>query len=183
MRTFFAVFFHRQVTDAIARNQDRCRDLGVKGKYVDPENIHLTVKFIGEIDPQDAERMEPLASEVAGVGSLTLQLDDLGIFPPKGRPKVLWQGLSGTDIEKLKSLHQQVEDYCAETIDVEREKRKFHPHVTLARSPNIPTGINIKGNQDIDLEKPIFQVDYLSLMKSELSPKGPGYKALKHFKL
>ncbi len=178
MRCFTAVFFSEEITRVFHRNQEKCRELGIKGRTVDPTNIHLTVKFMGELDEAQREKLLLLPDHISAYPIMELKLSRLGVFPPKGKPKVLWQGLEGTDCSKLVALHKEVDAFAAEHLAVKREKRKFFPHVTLMRKPDFPKGFHKSDLASIEVEKPRTTVDALCIMRSELTPSGPIYKTL-----
>jgi len=182
MRTFLAIFFENRVTQAIAKNQRICREKGVDGKFVKPENIHLTLKFLGDVDQTQLDKLFYLSEITKEYKPMKLQLSHLGVFPPKGKPKVLWQGLSGSGASSLAALHQKIDIFVAKELGVNREKRKFHPHVTLARKPWIPKEYEGKLSE-IEVERPDVMIQSLSLMKSELTPSGPIYTELESYKL
>ncbi|ACB85532.1 RNA 2',3'-cyclic phosphodiesterase [Natranaerobius thermophilus] len=181
MRSFIAIFFNSKVVESLARNQNLCREKGIKGKYVKPDNIHLTVKFLGDVEQNALDKLQLLDQELEQIEPLKLRLSHLGVFPGKGRPRVLWQGLSGDDIKDLQQIHQEVEQFTERELKIAQEKKKFRPHVTLLRNPDIPKGVSIDQISKEELERPEILVDSISLIKSELTPKGPIYTELKRF--
>ncbi|RMF80867.1 MAG: RNA 2',3'-cyclic phosphodiesterase [Nitrospirae bacterium] len=103
---------------------------GVPGaRWVAPEQFHLTLRFIGEV-AEDRFREIAAALPAAAGPPFSLALDGLGFFPPRGRPRVLWAGVAAS--EPLLALRTRVESALA-AVGVEREGRRFAPHVTLAR--------------------------------------------------
>lgn len=108
----------------------RATDLPVR--WVDAAQLHLTLKFIGQVEEQRAGRIsEALEETVAGHGGPVLRLGGVGAFPSLRSPRVIWMGVEASP--PLAALQKAVEDALA-TLGVEREKRDFHAHVTLGRT-------------------------------------------------
>jgi len=98
-------------------------------RWVAPEALHLTLRFIGEVDrPSFFEIGERLAD--VRMPPFDLALEGLGVFPPRGDPHTLWVGVRAA--EPLLQLKRRI-DRCVDAVVPEREKRKFVPHVTIAR--------------------------------------------------
>lgn len=103
-------------------------------RWVDPAGIHLTLKFLGDIE---AGRIEPVLDAMGqgagefGAAALSLRLSGLGVFPNLREPRVLWAGVKG-DLAALGRLQQGVDESCA-ALGFARERRPFRPHLTLGR--------------------------------------------------
>ena len=101
-------------------------------RLVDPDGVHLTLKFLGNVD---SSRVPALTDALDAVGEgavpFALHLRDVGVFPDRRSPRVLWAGVSG-DTEALAALARRVDDACA-NVGFPREQRPFSPHLTLAR--------------------------------------------------
>ena len=152
-------------------------------RWVPAENLHLTLKFLGEITVSDLKPLsELLQRDISGFGSLGLRLEGLGRFPEKGRMRVVWVGCQG-DLSRLTSLAQRVER-AALQIDVPRDSRPFSPHLTIGR-------VRSAHNQDALLQVinergavyGSLEVDTICLYQSTLTPAGPRYDILKKFPL
>ena len=101
-------------------------------RWVDPQGIHLTLKFLGVIPVQDAETiLAALKSPVAELPQFSLQLNGLGMFPNARRPRVLWAGVDG-QLDPLANLQQCVEGVLAD-MNYPSERQTFSPHLTLGR--------------------------------------------------
>ncbi len=152
-------------------------------KWVPADQLHLTLVFAGEL-PDDA--VDDLAHVVAAVTlpPLSLHLQELGHFPPRGVPRVLWAGLGG-DAEAVTHLHEELV-MRAESLGVEREKRGFTPHVTLGR---IRTDFGALAMVDemrklgSTLNAKPFAPTGLVLYASELRPGGPLHRVIVERKL
>lgn len=108
---------------------------GIPGaKWIKNNQFHLTIRFIGEVD---GTRFKEIKEDLimTRVNSFSLSLKEIGFFPPKGNPKVLWVGIKKN--EDIMRLRNKIENRLVR-IGVEPEKRKFHPHITLARLKETP---------------------------------------------
>ncbi|HEX8097339.1 MAG TPA: RNA 2',3'-cyclic phosphodiesterase, partial [Pyrinomonadaceae bacterium] len=104
----------------------------VRASWDRAEKLHVTLKFLGEVEAQRAERLSSAAARAARAsGPFQLTIEGTGTFPPHGPPKVLWVGV-GDNSGGLARLQQRLEDECSKE-GFTREQRAFHPHLTLAR--------------------------------------------------
>ena len=130
IRLFIAIDIPESVKQEMAR---LC--CGLPGaRWVGTEQLHLTLRFIGEVDGGLFRDIRERLVEVRS-GPFTLQLDGVGFFPPRGRPRVVWVGLRQSN--ELQRLRNRLES-CLVGLGLEAEKRKFAPHITLARLKNTP---------------------------------------------
>jgi len=107
------------------------------GRWVNPEQLHLTLRFIGEVDRALFDRIRVSLSSVVSP-PVTLVLNSVGSFPPTGPPRVLWVGFQRS--EALVSLRNQIENALV-TAGCEAETRHFSPHITLARLKDVPRNL------------------------------------------
>jgi 2'-5' RNA ligase len=169
MRLFIAIDLPESVKEQLSR---LC--CGLPGaRWVIPEQLHLTLRFIGEVD---GGLFLDICEELATVQakSFTLQLDGLGCFPPRGKPRVVWVGVQPS--EQLLVLRNRLES-CLVTLGLESEGRKFAPHITLARLKNTPpvkVGRFLE-NHGLFLSSP-FPVEEFSLYSSVLGRKGATHR-------
>jgi len=147
---------------------------GIPGaKWVTSDQLHLTVRFIGEVDGGLFLDIKNILDEVS-LAPFSLQLKGVGCFPPRGKPRVLWVGLEKS--EPLQLLRKKI-DSALLRVRVEPEGRKFSPHITLARLKNSPIqkiANFLAGNGLFSQES--FQVEDFKLYSSILSPKGAYHK-------
>jgi 2'-5' RNA ligase len=134
MRTFIAVPLSAQVIDKLAETQRalrrKCLDQAVT--WVKPENIHLTLCFLGDILPDRQQPIEAALTVVArNVRPFTFNVQGLGAFPNANRPRVIWVGLD-EPTGQLALLHRTVNEAMA-SIGFQPEDRRFSPHLTLGR--------------------------------------------------
>lgn len=103
-------------------------------RWVDPEQMHLTLRFIGEVNSSVFQLVREALTEVRS-DPFTLRLEGIGFFPPRGLPRVAWAGIRKND--QLVQLRNRIESVLVRS-GLEPEGRKFSPHITLARLNNTP---------------------------------------------
>ncbi len=151
-------------------------DIGGSVRWVRPEGIHLTLKFMGDIQPEMAERiLAALPLVTARFSPLELSISGLGVFPNPRRPRVLWAGVHG-DLESLSALQLAVDDAVGE-LGLPREQRAFSPHLTLGRvRRDVTEGQLRKIGQVVEAAElpgsPSWTADAVNLMRTELDPAG-----------
>ncbi len=150
-------------------------------KWVTPKNIHLTLKFLGEVD---IAFLNSIKEELANIkhSSFSLELVGLGGFPSLTNPKVLWIGIEG-NLLLLTGLVRLIEDSMA-NIGFKREGRPYSPHLTTARlKKNIPNKLYhfLYNNRDMSFGR--INISYFSLMESRLTYKGADYIELQKIAL
>ena len=186
LRLFVAVNFSEESKDQIGALIDELRLLPADAKWVTRKNLHLTLQFLGNTR---SERVPSLvaALEAAGrgIGAFDLRFAEFGVFPNANRPRVLWLGLTG-DVAVLSKLQGQVQDNLAQ-IGIEAEKRRFLPHLTLARLRTTeglqPVLARAKTLMPKDKTIATELIDSFELVSSVLTPKGPIYTEMAKIKL
>ena len=168
-RLFIAV----DLPDVIKKNLE-AMFFGIPGaRWVAPDQIHLTARFIGDVEGAVFHDIKNSLDEITA-GSFPLQLKGMGHFPPRGAPRVIWVGIEKS--EPLQLLRKKI-DGALLKVGVEPESRKFSPHITLARLKNSPQhkiGNFLAGNNMFS-QGP-FQVEDFRLYSSVLTPKGAIHK-------
>jgi 2'-5' RNA ligase len=188
IRSFIAIELPGEVKRELVRLQDELR-LGSRTsvRWVDTNNIHLTLKFLGDIDEKITGRITAVLEEAAsGTSPFRLEISGLGVFPNPRRVQVVWVGLSG-DIEKLGQLQKRIESGLV-PLGFAAESRSFTPHLTLGRVRDRATP---EERQDLGrlIEGMRFEsgaglkVDSVNLMKSQLTREGPIYSRLSSVEL
>jgi len=179
VRAFIAVSLPGEVTAALADLQARLRKSGLKMKYTAPENIHLTLKFLGPVPASAVKAVSAaIADAVSGFSKMCIDARGLGVFPGIRRPRVMWTGIGG-QTQYLASLQQAVEEKMAE-LEFERENREFTGHLTLGRfkaKPD-PAGVADAIEQFGDFCTGPFEIQSVQLFESTLTPKGPVYRVI-----
>lgn len=149
-------------------------------KWVAKDQLHLTLLFAGELPDENAAPLAEVVREVE-LPPLSLSLHELGAFPPRGIPRVVWVGLAG-DVEALTALQQELAN-GAEPLGVARERRGFVPHVTLGRVKSQFGALalldELKKAGERLKTKP-FAPTALVLYQSELQRSGPVHTPLVH---
>jgi len=173
MRLFVAVNFPARLRQKIAR---LCRPLdaaGIPVQWVEPDQVHLTLKFIGETPSDRVEALSDALEEVAGrFRPFPLRFGPIGAFPSPRRPRVVWLGVEPTP--ELRFVKDDLERRLAE-LGVEREQRPYQPHVTLGRAPREAEAGEFRRLEEITRNLAIadeYRVTHLDLMRSQLQPSG-----------
>ncbi len=183
MRLFIAVELPEHVREEIARVQDRLKITKDKIKWVDPSSIHITLKFLGEVGEEKIEKIFQVIEQItAKIGPFTLKIEGTGAFPNFASPRVIWMGAK--DASSLIYLAAELEN-ALEKKGFSREKRKWVPHLTVGRVKTLKEKDKLKevvlreeGSRVGEME-----VKYVTLMQSQLTPKGPIYTPIKRFLL
>jgi RNA 2',3'-cyclic 3'-phosphodiesterase len=154
--------------------------------WVPPAQLHLTLRFIGEVvDEAVIERLsDALAARVAGVVQpFILPVVGVGVFPPRGAPKVLWAGV-GRGHPRLFQLRQRLDDLLLAT-GLPVDLRTFHPHVIVARlrAGAAPTTVKHFLQRHRDFGAPPFRVTAFGLYASELHSGGAVHTLVRDFAL
>jgi RNA 2',3'-cyclic 3'-phosphodiesterase len=154
---------------------------GIPGaKWVRPEQLHLTVRFIGEADGGQLADIRQALTALEHLPFI-LQLKGVGFFPPRGRPRVLWAGLA--PCQELERLHGRVNS-CLRQAGIPSEARKFAPHITLARLSNTPaTRVGRFLEEHGLFASSPFAVDRILLYSSVLGRHGATHTVLQEYLL
>jgi len=200
IRIFIALRLDSETRRRLVAVQDQLRDESRRIKWVSFDNLHLTLKFLGEISPNALAPVYDAVRTAAGSSpGAAFTIRGLGVFPPRGMPRVIWAGVEERN-PTLGDLQASLEDGLralgfAREI---REKRRFSPHVTLGRvrsKPGFDKG-SAKGRaaewtarvnaflarnaESVFGEEAIHEI---SVIRSRLGPKGPAYEDLERFEL
>jgi len=179
MRLFIALNPSEDERESIYRATAPLRSAGLPVNWVASTALHLTLKFLGEVD---AARLPEITRAAATAASrakpIELQLGGIGAFPSFRQPRVLWLGVEATP--QLRMLKQDIEWEFA-PIGFPRETRAFQPHITLGRaSPHAKVGDfrtmeSICGPTTYSFT---ITIDRLEVMESRLSPAGASYQRI-----
>ncbi len=179
VRAFLAIEVPPEYRPGLAAVQESLKRSGADVRWVAPANIHLTLKFLGDITAaQVAQVAEGAAAAAAATPVFTLQASGVGMFPSSKNPRVIWLGLDG-QLETLGILVQHLED-ALEALGFPKENRAFTPHLTLGRvrSSRGKEALQ-KQVQSLQLPPfPPFQVARVVLYQSTLRPSGAVYTIL-----
>jgi RNA 2',3'-cyclic 3'-phosphodiesterase len=184
IRSFLAIELPKSVLKKIEEVQGDLKQSRADVRWVSPRNIHLTLKFFGNIDESKIESIvQAIEGPVTATPPFSLKVKGLGAFPHLKNPRVVWMGLTeGKDI--LTIVQKQVEEEL-EKVGFEREERPFQPHLTLGRSNSSRGRDELIGMMEKYREEEFgeFAVEKMILFKSDLRPTGPVYTALKEIEL
>ncbi len=168
------------VVNRIASAQKLLIQTNADLKLVEPKNIHITVRFLGAINPEMVEKVYA-AMENVKFTPFNIQITGLGVFPTTNYPRVVWAGITdGAD--QLKSIFEQLEPQIHD-LGFAPDPNGFSPHLTIAR---VRSGANKQRLVDLvqrqeNFDFGIIRADSLRLKKSQLSPRGPVYSTLKEY--
>jgi 2'-5' RNA ligase len=153
---------------------------GVAGaRWRDDDQLHLTLRFIGEVDRHLARDVDAALSSVHHPAFETV-VNGLGVFDRRGEPATLWAGLS--PLEPLRALHKKV-DQALVRVGVEPDRRSYMPHITLARLPRGAGPVGPLVEQSGGVGSPPFVVRDFRLYESRLTPEGPAYTIVERYSL
>lgn len=180
IRTFVAINISSELREAFKTFTEELIKIGGDVKWVMPESIHLTLKFLGNLPASKIEPVNKVVQKACmGYSSFRLKSGGKGAFPTLKRPRIFWVGLTETDNHILAGLQSKVERELSE-IGFEKEGRKFHPHLTVGRVRSSKKITEVtKEFMDYHFPEIEFIVDQVLVMKSELTPRGAIYSIQK----
>jgi RNA 2',3'-cyclic 3'-phosphodiesterase len=179
-RVFCAIEIPAEVRQRVLAHAEHLRAAapGVQASWTKMDNIHLTLKFFGNVELDRISKISKAADEVARHFSpIKVRVDGTGAFPKHGPPRVLWIGLNDPS-GRLVDLQTEFERGCAREGFV-KEDRTFHSHLTVARLRN-PQGARSLAeiHKETGFEAAEFTVTGLTIFRSELSSKGSRYTVI-----
>jgi 2'-5' RNA ligase len=176
VRLFVAVNFPADLRRRIHDDTRALRDAAPDVSWTAPDNLHLTLRFLGDVDEHGVSRLtSALPQAVVGQRAFVLRMAGAGAFPNFARPRVVWIGV--TDPRPLSALAEDVEQACA-LLGFERDARAFAGHVTLGR---VRRPLSREAARALESAARGVPNDYVTtvqsaeLMQSELSPRGSRY--------
>ena len=180
MRLFVALEIPSTVRENLADLLKSLRTVSPQTRWVRPENLHVTLKFIGEV-PET--KLAAIRSALAGARSdqiVTLDFRGLGFFPNEKHPRVFWAGIEASP--NLKDLAADI-DRATEKLGIPREQRPFSPHLTLARfePPGLPEKLRSAIQENEVREFGTLSTSQFHLIESKLKPSGAEYTTLESF--
>jgi 2'-5' RNA ligase len=180
VRLFIAIDLDERARTAVADVQARLRSAyegGSPMRWVAPEQMHLTLVFIGQVDEERGARIKAGCDNPIDQPAFDLSFGGVGVFPPHGAPRALWIGAMEGRTELI-ALQRKIADRAA-TLGVELEQRPFSPHLTIARW---------KSSRPSDRRRALaaggggrvarLLIDHATLYRSELSSAGSRYTAV-----
>jgi RNA 2',3'-cyclic 3'-phosphodiesterase len=196
-RTFIAIEVPAEIRRQIRVYIDQLRAgfPDVRASWSREDNLHLTLKFLGDVEVSRIPALSQACAEAAQTTSqFALTIGGCGTFPPHGKPKVLWirvgyarippASAAGSDTEDpLLALHAAIEETCA-SAGFAREARPYHPHLTIARVREARDSRALsEHHKQCGFPTQTFTVSEVVVFRSELSSKGSQHTALSHHRL
>lgn len=178
MRAFVAIDLPADTRSFLAAHSERLKSLGMKLTWVQPEQMHITVKFFGELNEDDAPSLtEALKTIAATAPAFSLGVGGIGTFPPAGRVNVVWIGVQAS--MELSGLHQQCDDVLSR-FGSPPEDRPFAPHLTLGRNKDHSASRGIRSVlADYEIGEPcVARVAGMTLYESILDRTGPTHRVI-----
>lgn len=182
VRAFMAVEIDFRLINRILKVQEAIKTTDAQVKFVDGENLHFTVKFFGDITPDQAQQITSLTdNQLENQNSFQMYIKGTGVFPNLDRPRVLWLGVE--DPQEFSQLQQRLDDDWVRMGF--RKERSYTPHLTIGRvkGPRNREALisKIRELEKVDIGP--LPVEKLVLKKSDLTPVGPIYTDLQEFPL
>ncbi|MCF7936665.1 MAG: RNA 2',3'-cyclic phosphodiesterase [Synergistales bacterium] len=185
IRAFVCIPLSHHLTVEITQWVSRLKAFGPRLKWVRPEAMHITLKFLGDITPQTAKCLDRQlqGSLQSRHTAMPLSISGAGAFPSLRSPRVLWLGINENDSE-LQRIYETVES-SAVACGLERERRGFHPHVTLARlkQPGDCTMSLLEALTEEPLQGKSWMANKVILMRSDLQKEGARYTPMGEYRL
>ena len=184
-RVFCAIELPPEVRARAAEHIARLRERApkVRASWDRAEKLHITLKFLGEIEQARVEALTHAAERASqSVPGIDLSIEGAGAFPPRGLPRVLWLGVLDPS-GGLARLQHRLEDEC--TLEgFAREERPFHPHLTIARL-RTPEGARRLAalHKELGFEAVSLAATELTVVRSELGPGGSRYSTISTHRL
>jgi 2'-5' RNA ligase len=172
MRCFIAIEVPSEIKSAFIELQNDLKIAKADVAWTNPDNVHLTLKFLGEIDKKLISEVEKVCLEtIANMRPFKLSINGTGVFPNPRHPRVLWVGLGG-EVESLEQLQEQLDERLG-GIGFDNEEKDFQPHLTVGR---IRSNKNLRElltrSDSYRLPALTFEVREIVLMKSDLLSSG-----------
>src|ERR1043165_4841349 len=174
-RTFLGIDVGDEIRSQLVALQDELTAVAGDVKWVEPENLHITLLFLGEVEQREtADICRAAQKSIQGMPAFNITIAGAGAFPNLRRPRTLWVGV-GVGVKEIGAVHDAIEEALMQMGSYRRETRGYVPHVTLGR-------VRGEGNRD-ELAKALaarkgwsageVMVTNVQVMTSELSSEGP----------
>jgi 2'-5' RNA ligase len=179
MRVFVAINLSQQEKSRLEAAARPLRESRFPIRWVPAPNVHLTLKFLGEVEEDRLPALYAAADgAAAGLEGFDMAANGFGAFPSLRRPQVVWAGVE--DNPPLSDLQERVEA-ALEALGYERERRRFHPHLTLGRARKGARPNEFKGLDELVGQlayEDVFHVGAVDVMQSQLKPSGAVYSVI-----
>ncbi len=178
IRSFIALDLSDEAREELARIIKELKRSDANVKWVRPESIHLTLKFLGYIREEQIDPISKRIEKIAeGISPFDINLERIGVFPGWTRPRVVWVGTGGYT-DKVKALSKRIEDEMEEE-GFEKEKRDFKAHLTVGRVRSLKNKEHLeKEAHSLDVKPAKSHISKIILFQSKLTPEGAIYTPL-----
>ena len=178
MRTFIALELSNEIQKELSRLQEELNKADADVKWVKPDNIHLTLKFLGNVEDAKIEQIKKILEGISSKEKLfEISLSGLGAFPDLNHPRVLWVGLD-TGSPEAKRIAASLETEL-QKIGFPKEERPFSAHLTLGRVKSGRNKAKLKEKlSSLQVQPKSSAINNITLFQSTLTPKGPIYTPL-----
>jgi 2'-5' RNA ligase len=182
VRLFVALEIPSAVRENLASFVEQLRPLAPQSRWVRTENLHVTLKFIGETPSEKLDAIRAALATARSPQAVPIKFHGLGFFPNAKRPRVFWAGMEATP--NLKTLVSDIER-AMEKLGIPPEQRPFSPHLTLARfePPRLPENLRSRIQENAAREFGSLATKEFHLIESKLKPSGAEYTTLESFPL
>lgn len=179
IRVFIAIELSSEIRQRLGETISHLKRDAPRVRWVPPENLHLTLKFLGDTPEEELPSVFAAVDELAAsVSPFFLEIQGVGCFPHLRAPRVIWAGC-GEGTEEVQRLARQVEDAFYE-LGFGRERRPFHPHITLGRV-NLPRdAASLSLEEEIDRMFGALSIESITVFMSTLKKSGAEYAAMHH---
>jgi 2'-5' RNA ligase len=180
MRLFVAIEIPSEIHDALAVFVREMRGIAPQAKWVRAENLHVTLKFLGETEAPKVKAIESTLGSIRSAQPVTLEFRGLGFFPNDRRPRVFWAGMEAS--ANLKALAADI-DHRLHRLGIPLEERPFTPHLTLARfnPPGLPPKLGSAVSNHSSRSFGSLTAREFHLIESKLKSTGAEYTTVKSF--
>ncbi len=179
MRVFIAIELESSIKENIARIQTRLKVTQDKIKWVEASSVHLTLRFLGEIEEEKLEKVHQITRELGErISPFKIRVKGMGVFPGFSSPRVIWIGARDTSGE-LEDVAVWLEEALVRE-GFAREKRKWKAHLTLGRVKSLKDSERLREliQKEMETEAGKMEVKDITIMRSQLTPTGPIYTSL-----
>lgn len=182
IRSFVAIQVPDLIGQSLGKLQAQLKGSSVDVRWVHPQNFHLTLRFLGDVEENELDTIkDKLCSVSVQHKPFSLNFSGVGGFPQEGRLRVVWIGVGRGQFE----INKLVEDIADSLQDanVKKDKKGFFPHLTLGRVKGSPTTrpLRLLMEKNRGFFTPDFSVSSFVLYQSQLTPQGPLYKSMGEF--
>ena len=179
IRSFVAISIPDEIRSRLETACSQLRQLGLDGRFTRSSAVHLTLKFLGNIEDSQVDDIVLVLKETGQmVDRLCLYIEKIGVFPNRRRPRIVWAGIR--EEPELLELQKRVE-YGLRQLGFEAEERPFRPHLTIMRLKSMRNVSELQRFLDLEAEGlrfGSFEVDGVHLYQSILHPTGARYQKL-----